>query len=149
MLELSFKICDALSLEYQHSIFSHPYPVTVFEHGLVGQTIKHAHLHYLPTVVDLTSRVRGDFPKAEIEELQYVTHIQDLYHERQEPYLFWTEPQGKSMVCWNPPAPPEYLRIVAAAALGRPERASWRKMDSELDRKLWSETVKKLKPYFA
>jgi hypothetical protein len=41
-----------------------------------------------------------------------------------------------------------YLRIVAAEALGKPERANWRTMDAALDKKLYLETVSRLKPYF-
>ena len=149
MIIAAKKICRALSLQYQHSDCATPYPVTLFEHGIVGQTIKHAHLHFLPTVIDLTPRIRADFPTAEIEELQYAAHLQELYRKRQEPYLYWSGISGKAMVLWNPPAPLQYLRTVAAELLGRPERANWRKMDPELDKQLWTETVARLKPYFS
>ncbi len=149
MLELGFEICKALSLEYCHSDISTPYPITIFEHGIVGQTIGHAHLHFLPTAIDLTPNICRDFPAAEMEKLQHdVMDLQSLYKKRPKPYLFWTVPREKSMVCWNPPAPREYLRIIAAELLGRPERGSWRNMDPELDKKLWTETVRRLKPYF-
>src|SRR3989344_1010677 len=70
-----------------------------------------------------------------------------LYGKRKEPYLLWGDLWGMK-VCWNPPAPSQYLRIIVADALRRPERANWRNMDPELDKKLWQETVKRLKPYF-
>lgn len=147
MLKLVKEVCRALSLEYQHTDFSTPYPITLFEHGIVGQTIQHAHLHLLPVVIDLTHKIRTDFPQAEAEELKYAAHFQELYKKRREPYLFWTVPSGKPMVCWNPPAPLQYLRIIAAEMLNRPERANWRKMDPELDKRLWSETVVRIKSY--
>lgn len=149
MLKITKETCRALSLEYQHSNSATPYPVTVFEHGIVGQTIKHAHLHLLPTVIDLTQKIRADFPEAEFEELQYAAHLQELHGKRPEPYLFWTIPSGKSMVCWNPPAPPQYLRLIIAEILGYPERGNWRNMDPELDKQLGQETVDRLKPYFS
>lgn len=149
MLEITKETCRALSLEYQHSNSATPYPVTVFEHGIVGQTIKHAHLHLLPTMADLTQKIRADFPEAKFEELQYAAHLQELYGKRPEPYLFWTIPSGKSMVCWNPPAPPQYLRLIMAELLGYPERGNWRNMDPELDKQLGQETVDRLKPYFS
>lgn len=124
------------------------YQRTIFEHGIVGQTVKHAHLHFLPVAIDMTSRIKQDFPNAEFEKVQNVLHLQELYGKRQEPYLFWSIPGDRFMACWNPPAPPQYLRIVVAEALGRPERANWRTMDPELDKRLWSETVTRLKPYF-
>lgn len=121
--------------------------VTTFEHGIVGQTIKHAHIHAVPAVINMTNRIRSDFPKSEIQEIQ-LNQLQRLYGERKEPYLFWTTTGARARVCWNPPAPAQYLRIVAADILSHPERANWREMDPELDRKLWEETVRRLKPYF-
>jgi len=149
MLNITGEVCRALSLEYQHSTSATSYPVTVFEHGIVGQTIRHAHLHLLPTVIDLTPRIRADFPESEFEELRYAAHLQELYSKRPKPYLFWTVPSGKSMVCWNPPAPPQYLRLIMAELLGHPDRGNWRNMDPELDKQLGQETVDRLKPYFA
>lgn len=147
LLGLEIEIYKALSLEYCR-FSSNPYPITVFEHGIVGQTIEHAHLHLLPAVIDLTPRIRTDFSVAEIDELQRTANLRKLYCKYPEPYLFWTTPGGKSMVCWNPPAPPQYLRTVAAELLGRPERGNWRNMDPELDKRLCAETVTRLKPYF-
>ncbi len=149
MLKITKEVCRALSLEYQHGISTTPYPVTIFEHGIVGQTIKHAHLHLLPTIIDLTLKIRADFPESQFEELQYATHLQELYSKHPEPYLFWTDSStGKPMVCWNPPAPPQYLRLITAELLGLSERGNWRNMDPELDKQLGQETVDRLKPYF-
>ena len=148
MLKMTKEVCSALSLEYQHSTSITLYPVTIFEHGIIGQTIKHAHFHILPAIIDLTPKIRADFPTAEIEEVHRGGHLSKLYAKHPQPYLFWTTPYGKPMVCWNPQAPLMYLRIVVAELLGRPERANWRTMDPELDKQLWSETVKRLKPYF-
>ena len=122
--------------------------VTTFEHGIVGQTIKHAHVHAVPAVINMTNRIRKDFPSAEIQEIE-LNRLQALYRQRNEPYLFWTTTGARPRVCWNPPAPPQYLRIVAADLVGYPERGNWREMDPELDKKLGEETVRRLKPYFA
>lgn len=146
------KIAFALVAEYRIKLpFGSLMPVTLFEHGVVGQTVKHAHLHFLPTVLDLTPRIQSDFPDSAVEELQYVGHLLNLYRDNPMPYLYWVT--GKTgdtaeRVCWNPPAPPQYLRIISAEALGRPERANWRTMDPDLDWHLWSDTVRRLKPYF-
>lgn len=149
MFKITKEISRALSLEYQHSESVTPYPVTMFEHGIVGQSIKHAHLHILPVVIDLTSKIRANFPKAKFEELQHATHLQELYSKRLEPYIFWTVPSGKSMVCWNPPSPPQ-LRLIMAELLGYPERGKWHDIDDpELDKQLIQETVVRLKPYFS
>ncbi|MDO8521012.1 MAG: hypothetical protein Q7S52_02765 [bacterium] len=121
--------------------------VTLFEHGIVGQTVFHAHLHLVPEAVAIGARVRKDFPDHSFEEFADVHTFRFGYAIEQKPYLLWQEPNGKLSVCWNPPAPPQYLRIVVAEALGKPERANWRTMDPVLDRKLWTETVTRLRVY--
>lgn len=142
-------VFHALSTEYLRNTKTPSFcPLTMFEHGIVGQTVKHAHLHILPAVIDLTSKIRADFPTAEMEELQWGELFLALYRKHPQPYLFWVTPSNKPTVCWNPPAPNQYLRIVAAELSGRPERANWRTMDPELDRRLYLETVTRLKPYF-
>lgn len=123
-----------------------------FEHGIIGQSIKHAHLHLIPLSLDITHKVNRDFsdywinimPEKELSGL-FLT----VYAHEKEPYLLWKDAVSCNLkILWNPPAPLQYLRTVVAEAAGRPERANWRTMDAELDKELWSETVKKLKPYF-
>lgn len=148
MLCLGEEFCQALSLEYKLDSFGDIFPVTMFEHGIVGQSIKHAHLHILPVVVDLSPKIMADFPNSEMQKIQNTFHLQALYRERPRPYLFWDDPNGQSMVCWDPPAPSQYMRLITAEILGCPERGNWRNMDPELDKRLWQETVRRLKPYF-
>ncbi len=135
----------------EHASYNWPH-MTAFEHGIVGQTIEHAHIHLIPARFSLTPRIRADFPKVEFQELVYDYQLHLLYRKRKEPYLLWTDRDSDNhivwQVCWNPPAPPQYLRIITAEALHRPERANWKNMDPELDKKLWSETVRRLRPYF-
>lgn len=124
----------------------------LFEHGIVGQTIKHAHIHMVPAQCTITGRIYRDFPRNDLHFLSdsaFINLFLKMYALRQEPYLLWQDAISSIYkICWNPPAPPQYLRIVVAETLGRPERANWREMDPELDKKLWSETVRRLKPYF-
>ncbi|MBI1957198.1 hypothetical protein HYV22_00330 [Candidatus Gottesmanbacteria bacterium] len=153
MLTIAADIGEALTKEYSPEFWTtRGYRATVFEHGIVGQTIQHGHLHFFPAALDLTARPRADFPAAEFVELECQGDLQDLYARAPRPYLFWESVEGKviqSTMCWNPPAPSQYFRTVVAEMLGRPERANWRTMDPELDKRLWSETVRRLKPYFA
>lgn len=125
-------------------------PIGMFEHGIVGQSIPHAHLHIFPGLftAEITDRVKNDFPCAETDILPIYEKIFPIYQENREAYLFWQDENGLSHICWNPPAPQQYLRVVLANVLGRPERAYWRKMDQELDKKLVAETIFRLKPYF-
>lgn len=128
-----------------------------FEHGIIGQTIKHAHIHIMPGEFHLSSKIDKDFPKKSFPRsvLYMPTPFKDLgklYREKQKPYLLWQDESTlwfQPTVCWNPPAPPQYLRTITADTLGRPERSNWRQMDPELDKKLGEETVRRLKPYFS
>lgn len=129
-------------------------PGIIFEHGIVGQTVKHAHLHFIPENSNITARILKDFPDSEINIVSSLNELQNLYTQKQKPYLLWRDSLWKDSnacffnVCWNPPAFSQYLRIVVAETVGRPERASWRNMDPELDKQMWTETVVRLKPYF-
>lgn len=128
--------------------FGYSCDVTLFEHGIVGQSIQHAHLHILPANIDFTNKICSDYPTSETNALIALRDLPRAYNIKKEPYLFWQSPGKAPMVCWNPPAPTQYLRILAAQALGRPERANWRKMDPELDKKLIDETIEHLQHYF-
>ncbi len=130
-----------ISQEYHCSLI-------VFEHGIVGQTIQHAHIHFVPAPLRLTEKIRADFPGKEMDIVPNLTWLRSMYSERQEPYLFLSDSSYGLTICWNPPAPPAYLRIIIAEMLDCPERGDWRKMDPELDKLLWSETVERLKRYF-
>jgi len=121
-------------------------PVITFEHGIVGQTIPHAHLHLLPAAVSITGRMVRDF-----SGFGFVLdgeHLAQSYRDLQQPYLYWTTPSGRGFACWNPPAPKQHLRTVIAELLGVPERADWRTMDPVLDKRLWQATVSRLAPLF-
>jgi diadenosine tetraphosphate (Ap4A) HIT family hydrolase len=123
-------------------------PVTIFEHGIVGQTVKHAHMHFIPAACNISARIRRDFPESEIVSPITLRELQRLYAMNPQPYLLWRGLNLNMSVCWNPPAPAMYLRIVVAEALGRPERANWRTMDRELDDRLIRETVARFRPHF-
>jgi len=125
-----------------------PDRIITFEHGRAGQSIGHAHIHFLPAQIDLTSRIRDDFPDAEIEEMQNHLELIEKQKENRRRYLFWTTPSGKAMVCWEPGAPPQYMRTISSDALGRPERGDWHNIDAELDKALYSETVTCLRSWF-
>ena len=146
-IEVSRKIRDAISKEFRFNPCFN-YPIIMFEHGIVGQSVKHAHLHFLPAVLNLTTKVLLDFPGCEKDEIPHYLYLREIYESYFKPYLFWTTTHGKGMICWNPPAPSQYMRTVIAEFLGFPERANWRNMDPDLDKKLWQKTVDCLKPHF-
>lgn len=122
----------------------------VFEHGIVGQTIKHAHLHIIPAQIRLCGRIYRDFPNAQICFLNSLKLLRWNYDFTcRKNYLFWNTPEDMLKVVINPPAPPQYLRKVAAELLGHPERGDYHNRDIELDKQLVKETVNRLKPYFS
>lgn len=123
--------------------------MTIFEHGIRGQTINHAHLHCIPANLgSITKRICNDFPDNDRIIVSSLTGLQIMYSMEQRPYLFWSTQETEMHICLDPETPSQYLRIIAAEELGYPERSSWRNIDAEFDKKLWSETVKRLKPYF-
>ncbi len=122
--------------------------VTIFEHGIIGQTIPHAHLHLLPANIDITERIETDFPESKIEIVTGFNKLRLLYSLKRTPYLFWSDPAGYFRVCWNPPAPKMYLRLIASEMLGVLERGNWQTMNPDLDKKLREETLERLTPYF-
>ncbi len=142
IMEFEKRVESALRTEYSDH-------VVVFEHGIVGQTVKHAHLHLVPMRVEMTARIKGDFGRSDVVCLQSLADFHELYKGNPEPYLLWRDESGILRVCWNPPAPLQYLRTVVAEAVGRPERANWRNMDPVLDQQFWFETITRLKPHLS
>lgn len=149
MWRIACLIINALNREYpQKNDSKISTNFTAFEHGIVGQSIKHAHLHILPRYLNFLSTLKRDFPNSKLEEEKYFGGLQSLYQKSPRPYLYYTNVFGHGTICWNPPAPAQYLRLMAAELLGRPERGNWRDTDPELDKRLGEETVRRLKPYF-
>ncbi|MDP2630423.1 MAG: HIT domain-containing protein, partial [Candidatus Uhrbacteria bacterium] len=147
------------ALEHEFGVLVGGPPTILFEHGIVGQTVKHAHIHLVPADVELTSRMMFDFPNAEFAQCNFFeTGIPHEVDMRPRPYLLSVPPintrknapvMTKADILWEPHnVPAHYFRTRLAEALGRPERANWRTMDPELDKRLWSETVERLKKYF-
>lgn len=122
--------------------------VTYFEHGIVGQTISHAHLHIFPSKINLKDQILKDFPESKIEATEGFSEFRKRYRTVRLPYLLWSTPRHETLVCWNPPAKPEYLRLLTANLLGVPERGSWKNMDRVLDQKLTDETMSRLAQTF-
>lgn len=115
-------------------------PPIFFEHGVVGQTVKHAHMHAVPAAVDLLPIITDDFPN--YEKVTSLSALQTVF-QREGPYLFYENAGGERFVFhvfkW-----PQYLRLMLADAVGHPERGNWREMDPKLDAELMLSTWRKL-----
>ncbi len=101
-----------------------------FEHGRVGtcdvqpgeQLCYHAHIHALPLGIDLLPRLEDTFPPIALGSYD---ELFDWYG-RLGHYLFYETPVGEPFVFGvNRPIPRQYLRHVAAEAIGHPEFANW------------------------
>ena len=108
----------------------------VFEHGIAGQTVKHAHLHVVPADTDLRERIAADFPRR-IRTATLRT-LRDVYR-REGAYLYYESAAGERFVYSMLPQA-QYLRIVLAAAVGRPEAADWRNVDQQADERIAQKT---------
>jgi diadenosine tetraphosphate (Ap4A) HIT family hydrolase len=124
--------------------------ITVFEHGVVGQSVFHAHLHLVPRHIEFGPRVRADFPGCEIQTLRGFEELVELYGARPRPYLLWQAPGEELTVCWDPPDVHQgYLRKAAADLLEVPDLGAWQNVDPVADAALVDETIEKLYLWFA
>lgn len=117
LAQLKERVTKELTDKYQKPIF--------FEHGVCGQTVRHAHLHCVPADVDLTDSINTDYKSREIGSLKDLKEI----FRKDGSYLFFEDKSSHKFV-WHTKdrtVKPQYLRIVLANKLGVPERADWKK----------------------
>ena len=124
----------------------------LFEHGIVGQTVLHAHIHIVPASLYLTAYIQKDYREARHSRFNIFTDGVPRPHNAEfVSYLLWRSPgvREPTHIWWRPlEVPLQYFRTLVAKEYGRPERANWRTMDPVLDKRLCSETVLRLKKYF-
>lgn len=114
-----------------------------WEHGVIGQTVLHAHMHLIPFPEgkDLFARFRKDFP--EYKELSSLLELKDIWKEKGV-YVYYEDRNNKKHAFFTN-AFPMYARYVSAEELGVPEKGNWRNVPRDLDWILIRETVKNLK----
>jgi diadenosine tetraphosphate (Ap4A) HIT family hydrolase len=106
-------------------------PVHCFEHGSASATsrvlctVDHAHLHFVPSGVDVlhTLRSQGDW----VEIRSSLDSLSATVGEKE--YLYYETPEGRSFVAKGGPAgfESQYLRRIFAAALHRLGDWDWRR----------------------
>jgi len=136
--ELTQKTKKAVTNEYEKPI--------LFEHGILGQSVSHAHMQMMPSSTDLFTRINKEFRV--FKKLQSIKELKEL-HQTKGVYLFYQNTKDE-MFGFILDSYPQYLRIVAAEAIGKPKRGNWREWRSDpdcarLDDFLIEETVKKLR----
>lgn len=132
--ELKTEMGKRTAEKYQRPIF--------FEHGGIGQTVSHAHMHIIPFPEDkdIFDYYKKDFPF--FEHLSDTKSLRDIWKTRGQ-YLFYEINDHK--FAFYTPVAPMYGRLVVADALGVPERGNWRTMPRELDNELIKKTIQNLR----
>ncbi len=133
-IELKEKTAEKLKKVYGPHIF--------IEHGVIGQTVLHAHMHAIPfsPEKDLFEEYARNFPR--YRKLESIRELKDVWNN-EGVYLYYEINTHKFAFFTH--IVPQYARIVVANKLGVPERANWRAMPKELDELLIRNTIEKLK----
>ncbi|MBI2581536.1 HIT family protein [Candidatus Woesearchaeota archaeon] len=135
--DVKTEVQDAIEQEYGKSI--------AFEHGIIGQSVPHAHLQILPSNTDLFPALQDRYPF--YKKLDSLEELWDIY-QRRRVYLYY-ENQQREMFAFYMGAVPQYLRLVAAQEMGCTPRGDWKAWRSDpdcarIDDKLVEETVQRL-----
>jgi diadenosine tetraphosphate (Ap4A) HIT family hydrolase len=106
-------------------------PVAFFEHGpstpctSIGCGVDHAHLHLVPTTVDLREGAdrlaTGALAWFELEGLPTLSR----YHSAGLPYLYVNQ-FGRSWICTPETIESQLFRKVLAEAVGQPQKFDWK-----------------------
>ncbi len=142
LIDFKDKVQSAIQSEYGATI--------CLEHGIIGQSVPHAHLQILPSSCDLFQTLKMKYPF--YREMQNLDDLGKVYDERRV-YLFY-ENQQSIKYAFIMDAMPQYLRLVAAEQMGRTHRGDWRawRLDdicAKRDDELIVETVIRLKRFFS
>jgi len=119
-----FKRFEELYGEVQSFISSEYGQTAVFEHGVVGQTVFHCHVHFLPFGGSIKNIIKNEKDTSPLNSLR---DLKSLY-EKNGKYLFVSI--GKKM--WNVDtaiARPRFFRDIFATALGYSEKGDWKKSE--------------------
>lgn len=95
-------------------------PVAVFEHGIVGQTVFHAHMHFLPFSRKIEDVIESNF----IRKINFLDQIKEEF-KKQGKYLFVEIANEKYFVNVEL-GYPRFFREKFAIALNAGERADWK-----------------------
>lgn len=104
-------------------------PTICFEHGIIGQTVPHAHFQILPSATDLFQTLSRRYPF--YRGLGSLAELEDVFNDRRV-YLYYENQQGKK-VAFIMDAIPQYMRFVAAEAIGKVPRGDWKAWRADID----------------
>jgi diadenosine tetraphosphate (Ap4A) HIT family hydrolase len=137
-LELKDKVDKATTSAYQKPMY--------FEHGIIGQTVPHAHMHCVPSNRDLLPALMlRNYSIKDKRVIQSEKELKQVVHDF-GPYYFY-EFNGLKMA-FDVNSHEMALRIAVANTMGMPELADWKNINQEEDRKIRQKAVYKLKEFF-
>jgi len=113
----------------------------VFEHGITGQTVFHAHVHFLP----FNKTVDDVVPEKEL--IKTISNLDELRHalKKDGKYLFFSIGDNKFLVDTKI-GQPRFFRDRFADALGAGERGNWKETEKNEElMKTFDDEVKSLK----
>lgn len=128
---LAFRVADATSINW-HQDDGQMQRVTLFEHGIAGQTVPHAHIHIVPRGIEMGEHVWSDYPDAQYSLVYGFSRLPGLYKASgSSPYLLYLNGHGSkpwtAVFMHGAEVPAQYLRSVAAEIItGDDERGNWR-----------------------
>lgn len=112
----------SLFIRISNWVHKHYGSVATFEHGKIGQTVFHSHVHLLPFSGEALQIVPEGIDR--LKPHQFVEELIALYHQA-DGYLFFSI--GHEQWTVDPSlGQPRFFRDRFAQALGRPERANWK-----------------------
>lgn len=113
----------------------------MFEHGIFGQTIYHAHLHFLPTAKKVFPYVSKTYPVKKING--FFSLREEL--KKNKGYLFFKEDGSDYIIDAKNPLPGFFHTYILSKLLGVPgefdKRAKNAKKIFSQTNKLWKDTV--------
>jgi diadenosine tetraphosphate (Ap4A) HIT family hydrolase len=137
LIDLKSEVDKKISANYSPPIY--------FEHGGIGQTVFHSHIHAIPSSSlhprNIFLQMAKDF-KGIYAFTDSLKDLRDVW-KNHGIYVYF-EARGLGTAFYTN-IEPMYARIVIAEKMGVPERANWRTMNRALDDKLIAETIQKLK----
>jgi diadenosine tetraphosphate (Ap4A) HIT family hydrolase len=98
--------------------------VASFEHGIIGQTVFHSHVHLMPYRGNESEIIPEGRNK--LKQLKNISGLRKIFLKEGQ-YLFFSIGDRLWMVDPNL-GTPRFFRDRFAKALGRPERGNWKKM---------------------
>ncbi|MCK5023102.1 MAG: hypothetical protein KAS04_02940 [Candidatus Aenigmarchaeota archaeon] len=125
--------------------------VVAFEHGPKlgchsgGGCLQHAHIHIVPTPVDIMKFLKGKFDPGKIQEIQGFDKLREISSKGEQSYMFVNTHEGQMhLIEADVPLPSQYLRQVIAEGM-EIKKWNWKEY---MDTETFERTLNKLRNKF-